>query len=247
MTQLSHNFEGGPGDGVAMVAGSGQNTDTAGNNYFDSIQQAASGTSGYSSTQFHSGAMACRFQCAGTAGQNCVRWHEGRRGSLVDDYFRAYFYLSNSFTVSSVFIQWITSALASQGTIIWQTDNKLLIRDDAGGIPSGGGPSTTALALNTWHRIEVLYHADTTSAVITLRIFAGANAEGTSPTETLTTAAFNLSQGVTDRILFGLPASNANQPTSPGYLYVDDVVDGAATWVGPTGIPAKSGTGLIGP
>ena len=114
-------------------------------------------------------------------------WPTTYRGRLV------YRYSANPSAICRIYQQF--SAGTPTGTPQWgigiDTNGKLIVRDLAAGV-TRTTPMTNTPATNTRHRIDFQAAWDSVAAttVVTLRIFLGANWNGTTPDETLVSTAF---------------------------------------------------------
>lgn len=235
MTLVTNNFEGGS-DGTTITTG---NSGGASGTAFDGVSRDATGTPGvvaFSNVQARAGALSGRFQVGSVTAITAANWSTAR-GTITDDFVRAYFYLTSSFTLNMGVIKWYSAALANYGSILWggAGANKLSILNNVGA--SIAGPSTTVLSLNAWHRLEAHHFADTAAAQTTLRIFAGVNVNGTTPDETLTSTTYAGPTTSTGRVDIGCAAAGgASEPSSSGFLYADDIVAGGTDWIGPVAV-----------
>lgn len=109
-------------------------------------------------------------------------WPNTYRGSLL------YSYPSNPAAVCRIYQQ---AATAPQWGIGIETTGKISVRDLVGGV-SRGTQAGAAPATGTKHRIEWQAAWDSVAAttVVTLRLFLGANWNGATPDETITSTAF---------------------------------------------------------
>lgn len=105
-------------------------------------------------------------------------------------------------------------------------DGKLQIRDQTGGAQQ----TTTALAANTWHRVEIAIFGD----ALYLRTFEGANVNGSIPDQTLTdTALTNSAYDDFDRVTIGMVSTGFASSGTWG-MYFDEHVASSSNWVGPS-------------
>lgn len=235
MTLVTNTFEGGS-DGTTITTGnSGGTSGTA----FDVVTFDATGTPGvvaFSNVQAIGG-LASRYQVGSVNALTCVGWSTAR-GSLTDDYVRAYFYLTNNFTLSCAVFRWLSGALANMGRVTWVgtggSANKIQLLDNAS---AQVGISTSVLALNTRHRIEAFFHADTATAQLTVRLFLGANVNGTTPDETITSTTWAGPTTTSGRVDIGCAVpGGASEPSGGGFLYADNIAAGGTDWLGPAAV-----------
>jgi hypothetical protein len=103
-----------------------------------------------------------------------------------------------------------------------------------------GRYTSTALAADTWHRIEVKVTSSTTTGHMELRVFSGANVHGLTPDQSIGSATDNWDIGDntgTGGFAFGICDNSATANLS---MWVDDVAISDTDWLGPTGTPPAS-------
>jgi hypothetical protein len=113
------------------------------------------------------------------------------------------------------------------GLAIDVTTGKLVIRDGGG---TNRATSTAAPATNTQHRVEWQCDWNGSTSTVIARLFLGANVDGTTPDETLTSTAFTQA-AAGGRYYFGA-LSSAAQTWAP---WVDDFRLSKNGWIGPQG------------
>lgn len=117
------------------------------------------------------------------AGGNYMEWSTAF-GTQTDHYGRLYIYVTTGWDTNG-FIDFINGAGSACGLFITLT-RTVQIRDTNGTVIVN---STTSLALNSWNRIEWHLIHSATVGQVELKLFEGANADGVTPDETVTTAA----------------------------------------------------------
>lgn len=100
-----------------------------------------------------------------------------------------------------------------------QSDGTFILRDGLVGVDT----STQALGANEWMRMELHYNA--ANSTQTLRLFFDGDADGSTPTQTLSGSATN---GSTDDMQIGLITAQASQT-----MDVDEIEMSTVTWLGP--------------
>lgn len=229
-TTLTNSFEGGT-DGTTITTG---NSGGASGNAFDGVNFDNTGTPGvvaYSNVQKKAGSLSARIRCGSVAAITGFQWSTSR-GTLTDDFVRAYFYLTNAMTFNEVIVRWFSGALADVGRIRWLASNNIDIIDNAG---TQMAQSTNTMSLNQWVRLEAQHHCSTTATFITVKLFTGANVDGVTPDDTFGTAnTFTGPSATSGRVDMGIPQAQGADPSSSGFLYVDDAAAGGATWWGPS-------------
>lgn len=127
----------------------------------------------------------------------------------------------------------VETGIAYRGSISIQPTGEFDLNDPTGVTHAS---SALQLAINQWTRLEWMFTQSLTIGQIELKIFTGANNEGTIPDEVVTTTA-NLDLGV---------AVNGFQvgliDTSVSTMWWDNVVAGAVSYPGPAA-PAGGGGG----
>lgn len=244
MTQVANTFEGGS-NGTTLTAGSGGNTGGTSGDYFDQVLFNNTGTPGI--VQFsnavtpHRGSLCCAFAPGSVSAATAVGW-VAQRGTLADDYVRSYVYFPVAFAINEPAIQWFSTAANLMGTVRLNAARTISVLNASSGVLA---TSTATLSTGAWHRLEAHYSCTSgTTAEITVRLFLGANVDGSTPDETISPISFATVSGTSDRVYFGLPSASA---TDVGKLiYYDDVIAGGTTWLGPTSL-TKVGAGIIGP
>lgn len=145
-------------------------------------------------------------------------------------YGRAYVY-----PTAAVGGRWIAALQAGVtfiGSISVSNVDRTLGLGDKNGAPQAA--SVTPLPLNQWTRIEFMFFSSATVGQIEVKMFVGANVDGTSPDETVTTpATINTSGNAMDSVWFGNPDGAAN------VAYWDDIVGGANSYPGPTALASS--------
>jgi hypothetical protein len=122
------------------------------------------------------------------------------------------------------------------GLAIDVTTGKLVIRDGGG---TNRAVSTAAPALNTQHRVEWQCDWNGSTTTVIAKLFLGANVDGTTPDETLTSTAFTQA-AAGGRYYFGA-LSSAAQTWAP---WVDDFRLSKNGWIGLQGISPSLTTNM---
>jgi hypothetical protein len=163
------------------------NSNSAGSNPWDAISGAAPT---YDTTSPLDGTSS--MHCAVTAGTTSAgRWNTsfpwpGANGSYKGSLL--YRYPSNPSAICRIYQQGTTAASPQWGIGI-DTNGKLIVRDLAAGATRGTQVGT-APATATKHRIDFEAAWDGSLTTVTLKLFLGANWNGTTPDETIISTAF---------------------------------------------------------
>jgi len=174
-------------EGTNTAAVTTGNSNTAGSNPWDAIAGTAPT---YDTTSPLDGASS--MHCAVTAGTTSGgRWNTsfawpGAGGSYKGSLL--YRYPSNPSAVCRIYQQAPASGNPQWGIGI-ETSGKISVRDLVGGV-SRGTQVGTAPATATRHRIDFQAAWDGSLTTVTLRLFLGANWNGTTPDETIVSTAF---------------------------------------------------------
>lgn len=239
---LNHSFEGAT-NGATIAAGASSNSDLPPSNYFDNVFRDATGTPGvvaFSNVQVKRGLMAARFASGSVAAFTCVEWDTT---SVVDDFVRGYAFLTADYTINQPIFYWESSGFAGQGCVYLMAARTIAIGNASNTVIA---TSTNTVTLNQWARIEAQHHADNgANAQITVRLFLGANVDGVTPDETLTSPTFTGTAAQTAKDYIGMPFAAASQPPS-GFLYMDDIGANGETWLGTTAEILRARRSLMG-
>jgi hypothetical protein len=228
-----NNFSGVPA-GTQLTTG---NSGGAGNTVLDT---AVSGTDAamLGSTDFtiHGNARSLKVTTGATSSTNLTGWNASTLGAGSDTMYTQGYYYFPSLPSANVniarFTQGGTSTLC--GTLIVLTSG--LVR-----FTSGGTMTTTTVAVptNAWVRIQSKLYSHATAGWGEIKIFKDADLEGTTATETVTSAAsFATGPGTIDTIRF--PQTGALSNFGPMYLsdmdvrttgYADAIGGSTPTWV----------------
>lgn len=158
-----------------------------------------------------------------TAGDNAV----GRdifSAGLVSNRWRRFYFLSSTIGTSDLIICGAFSTNATtRARLKLNIAGTFTIQNGVTAV----GTSTTVLSADTWCRLE--WELNGGAGTQTLRIFVGANVEGTTPDETVGPFTFNA--GTFDRQMDGMVVA----PTAAKTIYIDNVAGDDATWLGPVG------------
>jgi len=198
---------------------------TTGNTGFDNLFSSGTGTFTSSTSSTIHGTFG-RFSTT-TSSTDFAREQYADTSSR---FYRFYMRLSSlPAATATVFSLLDNAGTTTVGALRVQTDGTILLRNGAVTVDT----STTALNINEWMRIELFYNA--AASVQTAKLYAGANVNSTTPTETLTGAATN---GATSYMNIGMVTSQASQTYD-----IDEVETSTVTWLGPpstASIPAVS-------
>lgn len=213
---LVNTFEGGSNGTTISTANSGG----VSGNPFDAFAS----TPTFSTTVAHSGTLC---MSATTGAQKQVEWNTTSLGTGNATLFgRCYFQTTGNAGVRIVQGDGATTSDIFRITLV--TTTSLIAVNINGGTNVS---STTALANNTWMRIDFQFALSGTTATITARLFFGANIEGTVPTETLTQSGASTDAAI-NIIRFG--SGSSVTPT----LFFDDVAVTDQGYPGPLLRPA---------
>lgn len=167
------------------------------------------------------GAMAGKIYAGSPpAGGNYIGWTTAF-GTLTDHYGRMYLYYQNDWG-SSGFVAFL-SGTATRAAGFIRTSGLIELRDDSN---LQKAITTISLTANAWNRIEWHLVANGTTGSFEMKIFVGANVDGTTPDETI--SATGLNTGInTDEVQFGI--LNGAVVTA----WLDNLVAAATAYPGP--------------
>ena len=155
-------------------------------------------------------------------------------GGMVQAYQRTYFTFAITQPNKSQLFQWVGSS-GVVGAVALQNTGAIAILSSSGAVLA---TSSTTLSAGQ-HRVEALLDLTTPSAaVITVKIFAGANVEGATPDETFSCSSFSTSSTATTDAHWGL--SYPGGLGAAGTIWFDDMALSNAGWIGPLVPPAQT-------
>lgn len=216
---------------TTLTGGSGGNTTTDGD-YFDAINTSGTAPDGltFDTGVFHGGASSAKFDSTNT-GNEYVEWSTQMPDNTSGTFFaRCYLYIGAYPTGSnSKLIRLLDSTATEAANVTLNTTGTLRTIDSV----ANQGGLTTTLSLNTWYRVECSFPLSA-SGTLLLRLFYGANLEGTTPDEETnnTSADTQTATGDFASVRFGNTGIGA-------VTYMDDFGASNITWLGPRA-PATS-------
>jgi len=220
VAQLANTFEGGS-NGTTITTG---NSGGASGDAFNLVNIGAGAAVIYDNTHTAHGGLAMKCS-SGTSGSLAyVEWDPSASSNF---YGRFYIYIAANGAVGDWYYDGGSSG-ADKAIITTDASNHICLQDSTG-LPVQA-TSTSTMALSTWHRIEFHIICSTTVGQMEAKLFLGANSDGLTPDETLTTAA-NLNTGASiNNHLFGNIATGGHVSTN---VWMDDILTGAAAYPGP--------------
>lgn len=170
-----------------------------------------------------------------SGGNNYVGWTTAF-GTQTDHYGRMYLYNTGGWQSDGLMYAMLTGGIST--ALIVRASGMIEIRDSPN---AQVGITTVALATNAWNRLEWHIVCSATVGSFQLKTFIGANADGTTPDETITATNLNI-QASHDEIRFGILSSDIIT------LVLDNIVAAATSYPGPYVAAAggKTGFGVIG-
>lgn len=182
-----------------------------------------------------SGQKGARFATRATAARSVVGWRDAAFGTWTTVFYgRTYFLFSELPTVNTGII-WHNAPDDLAGArvqILGASD--VINAINAGGV--GMFTGTTVISAGTLYRIEYEYTPSATVGRLKARLYEG---HSTTLLESeLDSGASHDTKASIDLVRFGTTINAANQPTSTGYVYHDNVMSGASDWPGPAAPPA---------
>lgn len=175
------------------------------------------GSRTFTSTGPHDGALCGKFTAGSTTGSMWGRYDLAAASSTI--YLRQYVKFTGAFPSNGTGIGYLRN---SGGTVLARLEVNSAGTFDIKNGTTLQATSTTTATLDQWCRLEWGLNAATGQE---LRIYVGANVEGTTPDETIT-GAFTATTG--QQMLLGWGGNTANRT-----MYLDAVAIDNATWVGP--------------
>ena len=226
MALVANTLEGGTNN-ATLTAGAGGNTGGASGDFFDQITIGTGCIVQFSDVQKY-GAMAVRLASRASSASAIVSW-VASLGSFTETYGRIYLYIAaGSVPALAVVMDTRDSANRSCGIRI-RTDRKLELIDSASSLRA---TSTNLVPLNAWFRLEWHLICNVTTGSLVCRIFN--SPDSTTATEEFSFANFS-TLAAADRVRFGNTTSTTNWPSASGFLYLENLVMGAADWPEPAG------------
>ena len=226
MALVANTFEGGTNN-TTLTAGAGGNSGGASGDYFDQVTIGTGCIVQFSDVQKY-GSMAVRLASRATSASALVSW-VASLGSFTETYGRGYFHIAAASVPAVGVVMDARDATTRSCGIRIRTDRKLELIDSGSSLRA---TSTNLVPLNAWFRLEwrVICHATTGSLVC--RIYN--SPDSGTPTEEFSFSNFN-TLAAADRVRLGNATATTNWPSSTGFLYLDNLVMGAADWLGPAG------------
>jgi hypothetical protein len=166
--------------------------------------------------------LAAKIVSAGGGPENAYMSWTTKWGTQTDHYGRLYINPDVTFQTDQV-LQFSSGGTQAAALAI-DTSNNVQLRDQANTVQAGG---VTQLPLDLWSRIEWHVIHSTTVGQIEVKLFVGANANGTAPDETITTAASINTRANSDNMHIGL-LSNDDLT-----FWLDNIVGAATSYPGP--------------
>lgn len=235
--QLRNNFNGGV-NGTTLTAGAGGNTGGASGSYFDTISIVAGGAIKFSNAWTLDGPMSM-VTSIGSTGTNGVyaQW-DNQLGVVNADSGAADILMTSVPGTTDSVIQYASAGTFRMG-IQLTTARVLLIQNSAFGTVHS---FSTQIPIGTWFRIEWSIVFSASVGQVTLNLFL--NPEGTTPTESFTSAASQNFGATANQLRFGWTGAHANQPS----LYWTNLASQLFGAMGPTGtqvfkVPAPNSRG----
>ncbi len=235
MADVFQNFEGITSGNTLSLA----NTNTPGNNAFDSISTgAADSVLIASSTAAYQQASGMRIATRAIAGTPNVLWDTalgGGQAFFASFMFRQTEQITNTNTMRLVNFRPAGGVGLNGGINIGTGSNLTTLRlvNGAGSQVVLGAGTITA---NQWYRLSVFISASTAVGYTTARLYSDPTAGVASFTEELNAnggTTWAMSAGTTGRMELGILTSIANTPTTTGNLDIDHFVAGKTdTWYG---------------
>ncbi len=257
MSVIRHDF-GGITDGASLTSGSGGNTVTAGNNFFNSISANAP-TAATSAAYEGPRGMRCNTPTTTLCSATWV----ASLGNIVDFYSRFFFRFTanpSNFSNAQMIRFFGAGGSGAQGGVSWgrTTTNFISILNTLAGTVA---TATTVPVANTWYRMEVFIHSDVATGYITLRIYsdptAPSGSAGSGTYEELNAlgaaGTWAMASATTGEVDFGVLGAS-HFPSDTEYVHIDHVNAGQTTgWYGPltpgftnTGVPTVAGNLSVG-
>lgn len=225
MAQLSNTFEGGS-NGTTITTG---NSGGVSGDAFNLINIDAPGSGGaitFDNTHVHSGSLAAKFLTPSVSGFEYVEWDPA---AATNFFGRFYIYPAQSFIGGD----WIFdggSGGADKAVIAMDGSDRVTIVDASITVKA---TSTSSMTINAWNRIEFHVVCSTTVGTMEVKMFWGANCDGTTPDETLNASSLNTGASINQH-LFGMIDTGGHNNAS---AWFDDVVMNASAYPGPAVIP----------
>jgi hypothetical protein len=215
---LNNNAEGGTDD-VTVTTG---NSGGASGDAFDGVTIAAGGSITFDNAQAK-GVLAVKLVQGSSAGNNYVSW-AAAFGTQTTYYGRLYLYRTANPSANVALMRGVTSSTPNAWVML-VTSGVIRCRGNAT-TPATDG--SVAIALNAWNRVEFKVVCHASAGVVTAKLFAGANFEGTTPDETIEQTGVNTGAN-NDGVWFGMQGVDPS-----GVAWYDDLNLNATDYPGPT-------------
>jgi hypothetical protein len=229
---LTNSFEGGTDGATITAAGSGGASGSA----FDSVFIGTGDTLAYSAALAAHGTLGLQVAVGTPAKEASVSWIASLGGpGLAQAWFRLYLNVPAFMASGTNRVVRVRNGTTYCGGIGYNAAGQIVTLNTSGAVQT---TSATALAAGQWHRIEGYLIGSATAGQIEVRIFAGANMDGTTPDEVNTTPATVNTSGTFDTVAFGNPQSVAAHT-----CYLDDLGASTTGYIGPVAGAGITGTG----
>ena len=230
MAVFTNSFEGGTHAADITTGNSGGASGDA----FHVFQRSGGATIKFDNSRSAHGGLAMKISDDAVPGTSFVEWdHVG--SPITNFYGRLYFNVDVAPTDGDFIVDFglggVDEALIGFGGA---GGNHIILADSS---LATKATSTSTISLDTWHRIEFHVITSTTIGQIEVKLFLGANFDGLTPDETLTTPAnLNTGTGVDGHLFLFLPFNTGALNQS---IWFDDIVTGVAAYPGPATPPQQ--------
>jgi hypothetical protein len=226
---LTNSLEGGT-NGAALTAGAGGNTGGTSGSYFDTVNL-LNATATFTTALPLKDSVSAALAVGGTAGQAELTWST-QLGPQPVLYARAYFSVSSLAAAQLRLFTFYNGSASLNPTAYLDSGGHIQIGDDAGIAYT----STVTVAVNQAFRLEFFAVPGTTAGQIGMRLFTGANIDGTTPDDSFTSPANRAATGTAiSQCRAGLTWLSTYTSTT---VKVDDYAVSTAGWLGPTAAAA---------
>jgi hypothetical protein len=222
---ITYSFEGGT-NGAAVTTTSAGTGDTN----FDAVTLTTPGTDflNFDSTQAHSGTLSCKVSTSGTSHFALARWGPKLgAGGYTQLWVRAYVYYSGTAPAGNYrIVAWYNTSGGATicGSLVITTTGTIRALNASGGTMV----STTTTLSTGWNRIEGYLIGDAASGSAQIQIYVGANVNGTTPDQTVTSTT-SATAGTISSVQFGQSGSSATVFT----YWLDDIGASSTGYMGP--------------
>jgi len=180
----------------------------------------------YDNTHAH-GARAAKFvTVTGSPCHSYLVWSTAL-GTVTDHYGRLYIYPTDlsaiHYFIGPTQASFTPATYNDTGLTLTGT-GAIELRDSAATVQA---TTTTVVPLNAWSRIEYHFVHSTTVGSVEVKMFVGANAEGTVPDETKTASSINTNTNASYLMI-----GNGNNAATLTF-WLDDIIAGASSYPGP--------------